>query len=201
MTVLEFISIVQKEVCKIKKSQENEYTKSKYANLEDVLNLLNPYFTAHGACLLQFPLERDGKWILTTEIVMQDSGDTRTWSFPLLGLDSKNPMQAMGSATTYARRYQLKGIFKLVDSDDDANTITPKGEPSKVARKTEIDKMLRAFAALHITREEIEKFCQTDAEKITLEDMENLKTVYKTLKEGKQQKGDFFRKGDESWQE
>lgn len=192
-----FILAVQKSVCKVKREVENEFTKSKYADLEGVLDLLNPHFVEHEAMVDQSPTQLNGAWVLITRIVVGD--EERSWAFPLLGLDSKTPMQSLGSAVTYARRYQLKGIFKLVDSDDDANSVTPTGEPSKPARKSEVEKMLRAFAALNVSKNEVEQICQTDSDKFTLQDMESLKSVYLAIKGGKKKVADFLG-GDSQWE-
>jgi hypothetical protein len=196
----EFVLSVQKEVCKVKREVENEFHKSKYADLEGVLDILNPFFIEQKVLVDQSP-EYDSAsaaWRLKT--VFSIENHFQTWYFPLLGLDSKTPMQSLGSAITYARRYQLKSIFKLVDSDDDANAVTPKGEPSKPARKAEVDKMLRAFAALNIAKTEVEQIVQTDADKLTIQDMENLKTAYNAIKSKKKTLADYTT-GDQEWQD
>lgn len=195
----EFILLVQKEVCKVNPTVENAFTNSKYADLEDVLDLLNPLFREHNVLLIQSPEFIPGAgWALVT--TLQREGEGKQWTYPLLGLDGKNAMQSLGSATTYARRYQLKGIFKLVDSDDDANRVTASGEASKPARKSDVDKMLRAFAAAHVTKEEIEARYQLDVDQFTAEEMEDLKNVFKELKSGKKDKTKYF-SGEKSWQE
>jgi len=48
--------------------------------------------------------------------------------FPDLAPNRGNIMQAHGSAITYARRYALLAIYGLAGDDDDADTLTPKGE-------------------------------------------------------------------------
>ena len=195
-----FILEVQKSVCKVKADVDNEFTKSKYADLEGVLDLLNPFFVEHSALIDQSPFFKGDTWVLRTRISV--GGEERLWDFPLLGFDSKTPMQSLASAVTYARRYQLKGIFKLVDSDDDANSVTPSGQPSKPARKSEIEKMLRAFAALNVSRNEVEAIVQQDADQFSLEEMEALKSVFVQLKSGKKKLQDFINKNGESqWQD
>jgi|SRR6185437_1715511 len=187
----EFVLLVQKSVCKVKRTQENDHLKSKYADLEDVLELLNPYFTEHGVLVEQYPTFQDGLgWVYCTKLTAGD--EHKEYFHPLLGLETKTPMQSLGSAETYARRYSLKGIFKLVDSDDDANAVTPAGGPSKSARKSEVEKMLRAFAALNVSKSEVESVVQQDAEHFTISDMESLKSVYLAIKGGKKKLADFL---------
>lgn len=194
-----FILGVQLKVCKVKRDVDNEFTKSKYADLEGVLDLLNPYFVEHSVLVDQSPQEEPSGWVLRTRFKVD--GDEKIWLFPLLGYDSKTPMQSFASAVTYARRYTLKGIFKLVDSDDDANSVTPSGEPSKPARKSDVEKMLRAFAALNASKADVESILQSDSDQFTAQDMESLKAVYQSLKTGKKKLTDFIKLGEPTWQE
>lgn len=194
-----FVLGVQKNVCKVKRDVDNEFTKSKYADLEGVLDLLNPYFVEHGVLVDQSPLESERGWVLVTTFKIE--AEEKSWTFPLLGYDSKTPMQSFASAVTYARRYSLKGIFKLVDSDDDANSVTPSGAPSKPARKSDVEKMLRAFAAINVKKGDVESILQCDAEQFTAQDMESLKSVFQDLKSGKKKLTDFLKSGDPQWQD
>lgn len=199
ISVIDFVLFAQKTVTKVKRETENEHFKSKYADLEDVLDLLNPLFQQHDVVLVQ-SLEKDttGAWVLRTE--MTKGPNVRAWFFPIMLPDSKNPMQALGSAFTYARRYSLKGIFKLVDSDDDAESVAPADLSAKPARKSDVDKMLRAFASINVSKEEIEARAKLDTDQFTSEEMADLMKVFKKIKDDKEDKKKFF-SGDKSWQE
>jgi hypothetical protein len=188
--IAEFILTVQKEICKVKRNAENKHHGSSYADLEGVLDLLNPYFSQYNVMVDQNPIYLEHGWVLRTTFVIGD--ELKDWDIPLLGTDSKTPMQSLGSAITFARRYQLKGIFKLV--------VTPSGAPSKVARKSEIDKMLRAFAALNVGKSDVESMVQTDSDKFTVSDMESLKKAYIAIKSGSKRKEDYMA-GDVEWQD
>jgi len=200
MSLDKFILDVQKSLCKIEKNKDNEFTKSKYADLEGVLDALNPYLSKAGV-LVDQTTERleGGDWVLKTTLTRDK--DSKTWVMPLLGLgEGKSKMQALGSAITYARRYQLKCIFKLVDSDDDGNALMPTDGSGTKALKSDIDKMVRAFAALHITQEDIQRFAgRSDIYEITVDQKGQLFDVYKKIKSGEKKKTDFFTGGDE-WQ-
>lgn len=194
--ILDFIREVQFEVGKVKRDKENEYTKSAYASLEGVLDALNPYFRDHGASLTQYPVQLGSEWQLKTTIKIGDKSET--WFFPLLlAKDSKNPMQAIGSAMTYARRYQLKGIFNLVDSDDDASAVAEK-DPSKPAPKHQIEKIKRSFASINVAVGDIEQLIGGDISTLTVRDVAELTQIWKDIKYGGAKKQDVFltNKGD-----
>ncbi len=197
--IQEFILKVQKDICKVKRNAENPHHNSRYADLEGVMDLLNPLFAEANILVDQSPVWMPHGWTLRTTFTM--GTEEKTWELPLLGYESKTPMQSLGSAITFARRYTLKGIFKLVDSDDDANAVTPSGVPSKPARKSDVEKMMRAFASLNVTKSEVEAICQADAEAFTLQDLQSLRSVYEAIKTKQKTKEQFIAEsGGEQWQ-
>lgn len=97
-----------------------------YAPLDVVLDALNPGLVAAGIALLQ-PFDGD---ILYTIVACGDSSLTVETPLP-----SWTTPQELGSLLTYLRRYQIKGIFGVADSeDDDGNAAS--GNTAKVDRKS-----------------------------------------------------------------
>lgn len=87
--------------------------KHSYADLDTVIKALTPGWVAAGLAVMQFI---DGEDVIT--IVAFDESSV-TISCPVPRYDTP---QQMGSGTTYIRRYQLKAVFCVNDSeDDDAN--------------------------------------------------------------------------------
>ncbi len=113
--------------------------KHSYADLDTVIKALTPGWVATGLAVMQF---LDGDFV-TTMVAKDDS--SLTIQCPIPGYDTP---QQMGSGTTYIRRYQLKAVFCVNDSeDDDANvaqgnkaTVT-KREPSVSAPPKEANKL------------------------------------------------------------
>jgi hypothetical protein len=109
---------IQKEIGKMSKDKENPFFHSKYADLNQILDALNP-LTEKKKILITQPLSNvngrpsirlvvedlESDEIIVNEITMPDLQDS----------------QKMGSASTYYRRYSLKSFFKLQDEDDDGN--------------------------------------------------------------------------------
>ncbi len=87
--------------------------KHSYADLDTVIKALTPGWNEAGLAVMQF---LDGDFV-TTVVAKDDS--SLTILCPIPGYDTP---QQMGSGTTYIRRYQLKAVFCVNDSeDDDAN--------------------------------------------------------------------------------
>ena len=88
--------------------------KHSYADLDTVIKALTPGWNEAGLAVMQF---LDGDFVTT--VVAKDESSL-TILCPIPGYDTP---QQMGSGTTYIRRYQLKAVFCVNDSeDDDANT-------------------------------------------------------------------------------
>lgn len=107
----------QGEVQNPKNTADNPFFKSKYAPLNDVLNLVRPLLTQHGLSLLQSP-SGDGSNIVVSTILMHESGE---WiePEPLILKADKATAQGAGSAITYARRYAVSAILGISSEDDD----------------------------------------------------------------------------------
>jgi hypothetical protein len=77
----------------------------------------------NGLTILQMPVGTDGQQIgdfLLTE-VHHESGEARQWVTRLV--ITRDDPQGYGSAITYAERYVIKTLFKIVtDDDNDATT-------------------------------------------------------------------------------
>jgi len=108
----------QAEMGGAKKSVKNDFFKSKYANLEEVIAVAKDALSNHGLCFLQFPISGDGTAGVET-IILHESGEYVSNQF-LLKCD-KLTAQGMGSAITYARRYGLQSACGIPSEDDDGN--------------------------------------------------------------------------------
>ena len=102
----------------IKKST-NPAFKSKYANLEAVLDAITPALNANGLFLTQ-ETSRVDNMIEVKTIVFNAAGEKFEGGVTCLPI-VKNDAQGVGGAITYARRYSLKTMFALSEDDDDGN--------------------------------------------------------------------------------
>ena len=108
---------LKSEIGKISKDSTNPFFKSKYFDINALLEHVEPLANKHGLLILQ-PII-DGK--VTTQIIEPVSGDMVTSGISLgNGIDP----QKKGSEITYYRRYTLSSLLGLQAEDDDGNKAT-----------------------------------------------------------------------------
>lgn len=124
----------QAEVDNPRKTADNPFFKSKYADLDEIINTIRPTLAKNGLCVIQSP-EGEGSTARVTTRILHSSGQ---WIEGTLSLNAvKSDPQGMGSAITYARRYSLAGLCGLAQDDDDGNNAS--GTGVKQTRKTDAD--------------------------------------------------------------
>ena len=119
---------VQESVLVIENDAVNPHFKNKHPSLCGTFEAVIPVCTKNGI----FPVQVvKGNVLVTT--LFHASGQWIRGEMALLS--SKNDMQGLGSAITYARRYSLLtslGIVSKIDLDDDGNSAS---EPFKTESK------------------------------------------------------------------
>lgn len=133
----------QGEMSGAKKGAANPFFKSKYADMNSVVDAVREPFCNHGLSYSQFPVYEEGLAGVVT-LLMHSSGE---WleSKLLLPVTKKDP-QATGSAITYARRYALQSIAGIPSEDDDGNAASAKVQPKpQVRNNPDIDLIIDAI--------------------------------------------------------
>lgn len=131
---------IQKEIGALIKNQDNPYFKSKYFDVNQIIEHLKPLLEKNELVVLQPLSHIEGKIALRTDVYSK--GGT-------LVISSETPLpeapdaQKYGSAITYFRRYALQSMFLLMAEDDDANgaktvQLEPKGNMA-VSKKSNED--------------------------------------------------------------
>lgn len=115
----------KKEMGAVKKTANNPFFKSKYADLATILEVVEPPLLENGLIILQ-PI-KDGK----VSTIITD-GTTSIESSIELG--AFNKPQELGSAITYYRRYTLQSLLGISAEDDDGNTAN-KGARPKISEE------------------------------------------------------------------
>lgn len=111
----------------VKKNAKNPHFKNTYADLNALLEAVEPILLENDLILLQ-PIVNG---CVQTQII---DIETQTSIISEIALPINLTPQAMGSAVTYFRRYTLSSILSLQAIDDDAQT----AQPPK-PKKTECD--------------------------------------------------------------
>lgn len=94
--------------------------KHRYARWEDISPLVTPVLAEHGFSL-QFPTEvSDNKITMRARLRHRDGHyeDSERFVLPADTSGSKNAVQALGSSTTYAKRYVSGLVLNLVFEDE-----------------------------------------------------------------------------------
>jgi len=115
---------LQQEIGTISKDASNPFYKSKYFDINSLINQLNPLLKKHRLLLLQ-PIEEDS--VYSKLICIDGTGGV----ISALKLPEINDPQKLGSAITYYRRYTLASLLGLQAVDDDANVASGVTEDKK----------------------------------------------------------------------
>ena len=178
------LSQIQIEL-KAPKSQYNKFGKYKYRSTEDILKAVKPLLDKYGDSLDlsdEPVLVGDWHYIKATAAFKDKEGNTTTVTGYARESANKKGMddsQITGTASSYARKYALNGLF-LIDDTKDADTDEyhqqqqpGKHQTAKNNTKAELAKVLgeyrvllpKAAEAFNTTTSEVEKQVKVTAEK------------------------------------
>lgn len=115
-TFYENLFAAKKEIGKISKDSTNPFFKSKYFDINALLEHVEPVLANHGLMVIQ-PIEED---CVVTKIIDENGfGIASAMKMTML-----SDPQKMGSQVTYLRRYTLQSLLALQAEDDDGNKAT-----------------------------------------------------------------------------
>ena len=116
----------QKSFPAIEADASNPFFGSGYSSLAGIIRLTTQVLSANGLAVSQtFDTDDKGRDLLVTHL-RHTSGEAIISHLPLR--TTKDDMQALGSAISYARRYSLMAILNIATShdDDDGNAASRK---------------------------------------------------------------------------
>lgn len=138
---------------KAPKGQFNSFGKYNYRNCEDILEAVKPLLKELGATLVISDeiVEMGGRFYVKATATLTD-GDmiTKATAYAREAADKKgmDEAQITGSASSYARKYALNGLF-LIDDTKDADSTNTHGkeeqkevDPAFVAKREELKKKM-----------------------------------------------------------
>jgi len=175
MSIYKKLFEAKKEIGKISKDSTNPFYKSKYFDINQLLEHVEPILQKHDLLILQ-PI-RSG--FVTTEIFDVESSEVVASE---IALTNQTDPQKRGSEITYYRRYTLGSLLGLQAEDDDANkTVAPKKQEAPVkwlsdaqlqkavdAGEDTINKTLGYYDGKTV-REDGFKYCISKKNKLVLE--------------------------------
>lgn len=138
------------------KTDENIVQKTPYALWEDINDAIRPLLAEHGFTLT-FRFKKESDRVEVTGILSHRQGhfEETTLSLPMDTSGSKNNVQAIGSSTSYGKRYAAIALLNITTrgEDDDGKAA---GGPEPINEKQLAD--LRKL--IDETDTDIEKFCE-----------------------------------------
>ena len=105
----------KQKIGKVVKNANNPHFKKSYADINALVETVEPILLEHGLLLLQ-PI---AEGVVNTLIIDIETGDKVESS---MRLDTNLNSQQQGSQITYYRRYTLQSLLSLQAEDDDANS-------------------------------------------------------------------------------
>lgn len=130
----------KQEIGKINKSADNPFFKSKYADLNTILDVVEPILHKYNLILLQ-PVQ-DGR--VCSQVI---DIETKEGVYSEMELPAINDPQKLGGCVSYYRRYTLQSLLSLSMQDDDANDVTQHVKNTKPSiDQTRFEKALQAIS-------------------------------------------------------
>lgn len=123
----------QAEIDNPHKNAQNPHFKNSYADLAEIINTVRPVLSRHGLSVVQLPGWNDGRVTVET-ILTHESGE---WISGMAESPiGKADAQAVGSATTYLRRYSMAAVCMVAQEDDDGQSATQSAKDSPPQRSS-----------------------------------------------------------------
>lgn len=120
------LSTFQNEVKQPEKNASNPFFKSKYVNLESVVETINEFGPKNGLSFTQWPRVNEEGRIGISTLLLHSSGEFIEYD-PIYMKSEKDTAQGAGSIITYLKRYSLSAIYGITsDEDDDGNFASEK---------------------------------------------------------------------------
>lgn len=162
MSVYEKLVNVQSEL-KAPKSKFNSFGKYNYRSLEDILEGVKPLLAKYKATLvIADGVEQVGdRYYIQAKAIFIDTENGESISSTALARESTDKKgmddsQITGTASSYARKYALNGLF-LIDDTKDADTDENHIErETKAAKVQNIEKMKITQAKINVLAHDIE---------------------------------------------
>ena len=119
------LTAAQGEMGPLVKGAVNPHFRSRYATLDDVVNAVRPPLNSNGIC---FHFETQAGEMVAV-LTHGESETSIRCGVPLLV--SKNDIQALKSAATYAKRIGLESVCGVAPQDDDDGQAAAKSPPRR----------------------------------------------------------------------
>lgn len=154
-TIYQKLTAIQNEL-KVSKGQYNSFGKYKYRSCEDILEALKPLLKKHDLSLVitDTVQEVGGRIYVTAQTRLTDGKEFITnTGFAREAMDKKgmDDSQITGTASSYARKYALNGLF-LIDDTKDADTDEYRNQNAQVTKSVQPTKITKESVEARIKK-------------------------------------------------
>lgn len=159
--IAEALAAFQSEVKDPRRDGNNPHFKSKYVQIDGLLDAVRPVLSKHGLSIVQ-STGGDGQDISVTTMILHTSGEWIETDALVLKAQQVTP-QGAGSAVTYGRRYGLSAALGVAwDDDDDGNAAsTPQRKPTAIDAKSEaLHKIMADMKAYKVSGDDMREICK-----------------------------------------
>ena len=185
---------IQSEL-KAPKGQYNSFGKYKYRSAEDILEAVKPLLKKYECCLLlsdEVVVKEGRHYVKATATLCADDTSVKVTAYAM------SESQITGTASSYARKYALNGLF-AIDDTKDADTDeyvkqTASKQASKPIGKKATEKQVNMLLNILKTDEQIawaqKKYNISALEDLTIEQASEIIKLYKEKKESRHERTD-----------
>ena len=146
LNIYQKLHLAKQSMGKVIKNATNPHLKRNYADINSIIDTVEPILLDHGLLLIQ-PIIDDKVCTCIVDVETGDKVDCYL-KLPLI-----TDAQKLGGAITYFRRYTLVSLLSLQAVDDDGHEASraPKAKPTITE-----DRFTKALAAIHDGRYTVE---------------------------------------------
>ena len=168
---------IQNEL-KVPKQNVNAFGKYKYRSAEDILESVKPILLKYNTTLtLSDEIIAIGSKVFLKATASIWIGEFNQWTYGYAELAEHKGMsaeQATGTASSYARKYALNGLFLIDETESDADSQKPNVTPTQPAIDIEGAKakliVVKTLAELKQAYESLPKLEMNNTDVIALKD-------------------------------
>lgn len=161
-------ALVQENIKAVIKKSNNPQTRSKYANLEGVIEASRPIYTKQGFSVIFYEGDTDKpEHVRICADVLHNLGHRETYHYDV-PLDGKGiqgnanmtKIHGKASSTSYARRYLMCMIWNISTMDDDGNSAEPASDDT--ITEEQVIALKDHMLAANVKEEQLMKFLKVE---------------------------------------
>lgn len=192
MNIYEKLLKIQEEL-KVPKGQYNSFGKYKFRSCEDILEAVKPICIKNKATLVLYDniVQKENRYYIeaTAKLIDVEDGNYIEGKAYARESNEKKGMddsQVTGTASSYARKYALNGLFNIddtKDADTEEYTVTTQEDNKKIDKKM-VGALNLAIKRNNITDEVVElilnQYGYSSTSEIKIKDYMNIVNDFKT---------------------